>query len=122
MAVDERARRELQEALMSVIGPDPTDTLLGYLPPTGWADVATTRDVQAMGAELRGEMTALRSEFAALRSEFAALRSEVHAECSDLATEMHHALRTQFYWLVSLLFAILALAGGILVSVLTGPW
>lgn len=28
---------------MGTIGPDPTDTLLGYLPPVGWADVATSQ-------------------------------------------------------------------------------
>ena len=90
MAVDERSRRELQEALMEAIGPEQTDTLLTYLPPSGWADVATARDVAALAAEFRGamgvltgelhvEVSELRSEFGALGSEFGALRGEFGA-------------------------------------------
>lgn len=73
---------------MEAIGSDPTDTLLSYLPPVGWADVATARDVQALGAEVRGEMAALAAEFRA---------------------ELHHELRVQFYWTATLLLAIVAI-------------
>ena len=75
---------------MEAIGPDQTDTLLTYLPPSGWADVATARDVAALAAEFRGaigvltgevhvEVSELRSEFGALGSEFGALRGEFGA-------------------------------------------
>jgi len=138
MAVGERSRRELQEALMEAIGPDQTDTLFGYLPPVGWADVATTRDVAALGdavrgematlggdlrgemaelrVELRGEMAELRVE---LRGEMAALGGDLRGEMAALRVEMHHELRVQFYWLVTLQFATLsilltALATGLL--------
>jgi hypothetical protein len=66
MAVSERERRELLEALVGTIGPDPTDTLLGLLPPAGWADVATTRDLEALGAGLRGEIQRLDGKIDAL--------------------------------------------------------
>ena len=56
MTVSERDRRELQEALVGTIGPDPTDTLLGYLPPVGWADVATKRDLAALESRLEGQL------------------------------------------------------------------
>ena len=95
MAVDERSRRELQEALMEAIGPDQTDTLFGYLPPTGWADVATTRDIAALGDGLRGEM-------------------------AEIRVEMHHELRVQFYWLVTLLLAILSILLTVLAAGLLG--
>lgn len=65
MVVEERARRALQEALMESLGADNTDTLLGYLPPVGWADVATKRDLDALRAELRGEFGALRADLSA---------------------------------------------------------
>jgi hypothetical protein len=120
MAVEERSRRELQEALMHTIGPEHTDTLLSYLPPTGWADVATTRDVDTLGTQIRGEMSELRAdlrgEISELRGEITDLRSEVRGEISGLRGEMghlraelHHELRVQFYSLAGLMIGILAL-------------
>lgn len=35
---------------------------MNSLPPVGWADVATKRDVDVLAAELRSELSALRSE------------------------------------------------------------
>lgn len=66
MAVSERERRKLLEALVGTIGPEPTDTLLGYLPPVGWADVATKRDLDAVSAALRGEIRRLDDKIDAL--------------------------------------------------------
>jgi hypothetical protein len=113
MAVEERSRRELQEALIDTIGPEHTDTLLSYLPPTGWADVATTRDLEAMRAELRGEISELRgevrAEFSAVRGEISELRGEVHSQTSELRAEMHHGFRVQFYSLAGLMVGMLAL-------------
>jgi hypothetical protein len=113
MTVEERSRRELQEALMDTIGPEHTDTLLSYLPPTGWADVATTRDVDTLGTQIRGEMSKLRAD---LRGEISELRTELQGEISELRAEMwhlraelHRELRIQFYSLAGLMIGILAL-------------
>ena len=62
MAVGERDRRELQEALVGTIGPGPADTQLGYLPPVGWADVATKRDLDHFATQLRLEMAEMKAE------------------------------------------------------------
>ena len=128
---------------MEAIGPDQTDTLFGYLPPTGWADVATTRDVAALGDGLRGEMSALRGELrgemsalrgelsgemaelrSELRGEMAELRSELRGEMAELRgelrVEIHHELRVQFYWLVTLLLAILSILLTVLATGLLG--
>ncbi|MHB8467747.1 MAG: hypothetical protein ACYDH6_18375 [Acidimicrobiales bacterium] len=71
MAVDERARHELFSQLESALGPEAAETLMAYLPPVGWADVATKHDLrefelridqrfeiseQRLLATLRGEM------------------------------------------------------------------
>jgi hypothetical protein len=125
MTVEERSRRELQEALMETIGPEHTDTLFGYLPPTGWADVATTRDLDAMRAELRGEIAQLRGEVrgdiselrselrsgtGSLRSEVSGLRAGMDTLAATLRGEMHRELRVQFYSLTALMAAVLAVA------------
>ena len=48
MSSDERARVALYERLDEALGRDNADTLMGYLPPVGWADVATKHDVLAV--------------------------------------------------------------------------
>ena len=51
MATDEAARHELFSRLEAALGLEAAGTLMGYLPPVGWADVATKRDLDEL--ELR---------------------------------------------------------------------
>jgi hypothetical protein len=48
MALDERARHELFLRLQEVLGPERAETLMELMPPVGWADVATKRDLDAL--------------------------------------------------------------------------
>ena len=54
MVLDERSRHELYLRLEEALGADAATTLMEHLPPTGWADVATRRDVDALKGELQG--------------------------------------------------------------------
>jgi len=56
MSVDERRRKTLYDALEARIGPEAADTMMGLLPPVGWADVATRRDLEALRSDLSAEM------------------------------------------------------------------
>ena len=62
MALDERARHDLFLRLEQALGPKSAETLMELLPPVGWADVATKRDLDALGDKLlaafRGELLA----------------------------------------------------------------
>ncbi len=62
MALDERARHELFLRLEQALGPRSAETLMELLPPVGWADVATKRDLDALTDKLlaafRGELLA----------------------------------------------------------------
>ncbi len=62
MALDERARHELFLRLEQALGPESAETLMELLPPVGWADVATKRDLDALAdtllAGVRGELLA----------------------------------------------------------------
>lgn len=70
MAVTERTRHELHEALVELMGPEQAETMMEHLPPVGWADVATTADLdhleQRMNLRLEGleERMVLRMEAA----------------------------------------------------------
>lgn len=109
MAVDERARHQLHTRLDEVLGPEVTGTLMQYLPPVGWADVATTQDmtlaIDGLGhrldadianlrTELRTGLSGVRAEMADLRTEMAHLRTETRAGAADLRVDMAD-LRTE---------------------------
>lgn len=85
MAISEETRHRLHLRLDEVLGPEDASTLMEHLPPVGWADVATKRDLDSglalLGAELRGEMAKLREEMAEFRGD---LRSEFKGDLQKL--------------------------------------
>ena len=115
MTVDQRERRVLQEALVNALGTEPTDTLMDYLPPVGWADVATKSDLEhhaaAAKSGLEHHAAATRTDLAHHRAETRAQlerhRAEVRAELAALEKrvmiQLHKELRTQFLSLVTVM-------------------
>ncbi len=63
MAISEHDRYELHKWLVENAGERLAETLMAHLPPVGWADVATKRDLDVLAATVRGEMQELRAEF-----------------------------------------------------------
>jgi hypothetical protein len=56
MAVDERRRKALYDALEQRIGSAEADTMMELLPPVGWAGVATKQDLETLRHGLTAEM------------------------------------------------------------------
>ena len=56
MAISEQMRHQLYSRLESVLGAQEAATLMEHLPPVGWADVATKRDLEVLGLSLRAEI------------------------------------------------------------------
>ncbi len=52
MAIDERTRHGMYLGLEQVLGPQVAEALMEHLPPVGWADVATKRDLDALEERL----------------------------------------------------------------------
>lgn len=52
MAISEEARHDLYSALERSIGHEHATTLMEHLPPVGWADVATRRDLEMQDRKL----------------------------------------------------------------------
>ena len=46
MSVSEAERFDLQVGLRLLLGDDMANTLMEHLPPSGWSDVARTRDIE----------------------------------------------------------------------------
>lgn len=63
MMINEESRHELYTRLEEVLGPKQAATLMEHLPPVGWADVATKRDLDVLGTDLRSEMREFRGAF-----------------------------------------------------------
>ena len=98
MVVDERSRHELFRRLEQTLGEEAAATLMEHLPPVGWADVATRRDIDSLRADLRAGLadvrtemadlrTDLRTEMADLRTDTADLRTDLRTEMADLRTD-----------------------------------
>jgi hypothetical protein len=78
MVLDERARHELFLRLAAALGPESAETLMEMLPPVGWADVATKRDLDALEdrMNLRFELLDQRFEMVDQRFEMVDQRFE----------------------------------------------
>jgi|SRR5438034_10503676 len=59
MVIDEGARHRLHGKLEQVLGSAEAEILMAHLPPVGWADVATKRDLDALAERNRIEHDAL---------------------------------------------------------------
>lgn len=113
MTINEESRHHLYQRLEEVLGSREATVLMEHLPPVGWADVATKRDLdvleerleQKMGrgfdrvdAELRairgdlvngqGGLQELRADFQELRVDFRELRSDFRMSLLTVMTTM----------------------------------
>lgn len=93
--MSERDRLKLYEALGEVLGPDHAGTLMEFLPPTGWDQLATKELVAANATALRGEMAEVRGEMAEVRTEVAQLRTDMDAGFATLRADVTTAITRQ---------------------------
>ncbi|MEZ5170906.1 MAG: hypothetical protein R3A49_09195 [Acidimicrobiia bacterium] len=74
MTIDEHTRHHVHEIAREQWGELAADTLMEMLPPLGWADVATKRDLEALEARIDFRFDALRLE---LRGEMQDLKASI---------------------------------------------
>lgn len=83
MSTDEARRLLLHDAARDASGPDAALVLMEMLPPTGWADVATKRDLDALeerlGTRLAAQEGRVEARFDIVDARFEALRFELDA-------------------------------------------
>ncbi len=77
MSIDEQSRHQLFERLDAVLGRDEAATLMSYLPPVGWADVATKHDIAGLRHELDRRFEVVDHQFAALDHRFEAMEHRI---------------------------------------------
>jgi hypothetical protein len=131
MASDERARHLLYDDLGRVLSPESVETLMDYLPPTGWGDVTRRRDldhlaallrseVDQVGAELGGEMRALgadlRGEMAEARTEMIDMHGQSMAAVVGVRAELNREMAAQTRWFVGVLVAMTSVLATLMVA------
>jgi hypothetical protein len=79
MALDERSRHELFLRLEEVLGPQPAEALMELMPPVGWADVATKRDLDALEQRMELRFKAVDHQFEAMDQRFEAMDQRFEA-------------------------------------------
>ena len=91
MSITSGERHDLHTRLAEILGEDHANTLMEHLPPVGWADVATKRDLDNVEVALSGDIANLGTQ---LRSELAAQGSELRGEIATLGTELRREITT----------------------------
>jgi hypothetical protein len=79
MVLDERARHELFLRLEEVLGPESAETLMEMMPPVGWADVATKRDLDALEERMNLRFELVDRRFEMLDQRFEASENKLLA-------------------------------------------
>jgi hypothetical protein len=89
VAITEDQRHDLYQSLIEVLGREKATTLMEHLPPLGWADVASKRDLDHQSLvtrrDLELEIGKLRTE---MQSGFADVRSEMQSGFADVRSKM----------------------------------
>jgi len=102
MVIDEGARHRLHGRLEQVLGSEEAGTLMAHLPPVGWADVATKRDLDSL-AELNKRDHEMFAEM--VRKEHEILEQRLLA---TFRAELLHQTRTMIF---AMLTAMISLGG-----------
>ena len=91
MSISEETRLQLYQRLEDVLGAAEAATLMAHLPPVGWADVATRRDldhaVTVLEAKFETGLAEVRTEIAGVRAEIAGVRTELGVGLAEVRTE-----------------------------------
>jgi hypothetical protein len=84
MAIDERARHQLYLRLEEHLGAEAATTLMEHLPPTGWAEVATKRDLDQLRAITKSDLDHVA----------AVLKADIDRTTEALRAELHKTIST----------------------------
>ena len=64
VTVDDARRRALHEGLVEKLGANVADTLMDYLPPAGWSDLARRSDLDMLRLEMQASEARLEAKIA----------------------------------------------------------
>ncbi|WP_020379426.1 hypothetical protein [Candidatus Microthrix parvicella] len=96
MTVTEEARYHRLQQLDDSVGEKGANTMMELLPPVGWADVATKRDLdqqsERLGLMVRAEISGVHAEIAGVRAEIAGVRGDFQNSLRRMQTVLLSAV------------------------------
>ncbi len=111
MAVDEESRHRLYQRLEQVLGRAEAGALMEYLPPVGWADVATRRDLDALEDRIGLRFTLVDQRFMHLERRIERIELQldgVGAQLGGLRAEFRRTMLAVLSMMVVLVAAMVA--------------
>jgi hypothetical protein len=90
-------------AARQIFGDEEAATLMEYLPPVGWADVATKHDLAQLETRLDARIDGLRAE---LKADMTTLRAELHDAMREQTTRL-------VTWLISAFLTSVSISGAL---------
>lgn len=93
MVLDERSRHQLYLRLEEALGPDAATTLMEHLPPVGWADVATKRDLDALEQRLEHGFETMDHRFQTIEHRLETLEERIDLRSEALENKLLAAFR-----------------------------
>ena len=121
--MDERARHELFLRLEQLLGAESAGTLMEMLPPVGWADVATKRDLDTLEERMNLRFELVDQRFEALEQRLdqrfeasehkllAAFRAELLAQSNVISAQTRTLIKANLGTVVSLAALAFGVAG-----------
>jgi hypothetical protein len=89
VAITEESRYQLFQRLEELLGPEKVATLMELLPPVGWADVATRRDLDHLQSALDAKIdAAVGSLDAKIDAAYGSLDAKIDATHGSLGTKI----------------------------------
>ena len=117
MAIDEQSRYSLHQLLEGVLGQSGANSLMELLPPVGWADVATRRDLDALEGRLGGRIDALDTRIDALDARLSGrmdgLAGRMEAMEERVLGRIEHVARVQTWSYAGALIAAMGLVAAL---------
>ncbi len=89
MSITESDRHRLYQRLETILGPDEATTLMEHLPPVGWADVATKRDLEHLASEMDSRFVASKKDIDLLRNDMNTRFAATKKDIEQLRSEMN---------------------------------